>query len=101
MVEATQVYHPKVLNAIHAIAKYYARQEAKQQIRAQGQRVTDYAPKDISIMARALLLAKPEHFVERAKASIVVRDLAAAIEAKERRKAERKLQHSSNSEVRI
>ena len=71
---ATQLYHRKVLNAIDALARYYARQEAKRQIRARGQRVTDYDPKDISIMARALLLAQPEHFVERAKASAVVKD---------------------------
>jgi hypothetical protein len=34
--------------------------------------VTDYAPSEISIMARTLLLAEQEHFVERAKASAVV-----------------------------
>jgi hypothetical protein len=89
MVEATQLYHPKVLHAIDALARYYARREVKQQIRGRGQRVTDYVPKDISIMAKALLVTKPEHFVERAKASGVVRE----IEAKERRNAKRISKH--------
>ena len=97
---ATQLYHPKVLNAIDALARYYARQEAKRQIRARGQRVTDYDPKDISIMARALLLAQPEHFVERAKASAVVKDVEAKIAAQAARKAKRKSKHSINTEVR-
>ena len=90
MVEASQVYHPTVLHAIHALARYYAREEAKRQIRGRGQRVTDYAPKDISIMAQALLLAKPEHFVERAKASAVVKEVVAKIAAQAARKAQRK-----------
>jgi hypothetical protein len=47
--------------------------------------------------AKALLVTKPEHFVERAKASRVVRE----IEAKEQRKAKRKSKHLSNSEVRM
>ena len=93
MVEAIQPYH-KVLRAIDALMHYYARQEAKDQIRARNQRVTDYDPKDITIMARALLLTKPEVFMERAKASSVVRELAAEIEAKERRKAQRKSGHT-------
>ena len=44
-------------------------------------------------MAHALLLTKPEHFVERAKASGVVREIKAEIEAKERRKAQRRTGH--------
>ena len=40
MVEAAQFYHPKVLNAIRIIAKYYARQEAKEQICARGEKVS-------------------------------------------------------------
>jgi len=44
---------------------------------------------DISIMARALLLTKPQHFMERAKASSGLRE----IEAKERPKAQRRTGH--------
>jgi hypothetical protein len=90
MVEATRSYHPKVLRAIDALARYYAREEAKRQIRARGQRVTDYAPRDISIMAKALFVTKPEHFVERAKASAVVKEVVAKIAAQAARKAQRK-----------
>ena len=72
MVEATQAYHPKVLNAIHAIAKCYAREEVKHQIRARGQRVTDYVPREINIMANALLEERWEEFIAKAKASSVV-----------------------------
>jgi hypothetical protein len=75
MAEATQAYHPKVIHAIDAIARYYAHQQVKEQIRAPGQRVTDYAPKDISIMANALLEERWEEFIAKAKASSVVEEV--------------------------
>ena len=87
MVEAAQVYHPKILRAIDALARCYARQEVKQQIRARNQRVTDYDPRDILIMARALLHSRAEHFLERAKASTVVKEVEAKIAAQAARKA--------------
>ena len=90
MVEATPSYHPKVLRTIDALMRCYAIQEAKDQIRARNQRVTDYDPRDISIMARALLNSKPEVFLERAKASVVVKELEAKIAAQAARKALRK-----------
>ena len=90
MAEATQAYHPKVLRAIDALMRCYARQEVKDQIRARNQRVTDYDPRDISIMARALLNSKPDHFLERAKASSVVREVEAKIAAQAARKLARK-----------
>ena len=45
MVETTQAYHPKVFNTIRCLTGYYAREEAKHQIRARGQKVSDYLPK--------------------------------------------------------
>ena len=80
MVEGTPIYHPKVLRAIDALARYYARQAAKEQIRARNQRVTDYDPRDISVMARAL------H--GRARASSVVREVEAKIAAQAARNAQ-------------
>jgi hypothetical protein len=59
---ATPSYHPKVLRAIEALMRCHARQEVKDQLRARNQRVTDYDPRDISIMARELLQSKPEVF---------------------------------------
>ena len=64
MVEGTPIYHPRVLRPIDALARYYPRQAAKEQIRARNQRVTDYDPRDISVMARALLHTQPEHFMD-------------------------------------
>jgi hypothetical protein len=100
MVEATQAYH-KVLRTIDALMRYYAIQEAKEQIRARNQRVTDFEPKDISIMARELLHTKPEVFLERAKASSVVRELEAKLAVQAARKLARKSRVTSNSEVRM
>ena len=97
MVEAIQAYH-KVLRTIDALMRCYARQEVKDQIRARDQRVTDYDPKDISIMARALLHSQPEVFLERAKSSVVVKELEEKLAAQAARKAERKSKHSSNAQ---
>ena len=68
MVEATQAYHPQVIHAIRAIAKYYARENVKHH-RARGQRVTDYVPREINIMANALLEERWEECIAKAKAS--------------------------------
>jgi hypothetical protein len=43
--------------------------------------VTDYDPREIVVMARALLHSQPQHFVERAKASAVVKEVEAKIAA--------------------
>jgi hypothetical protein len=99
MVEAAPAYH-KVLRAIDAIMRCYALQQAKEQIRARGQRVTDYDPRDISIMARELLHSKPEVFLERAKVSAVVKEVEAKIAAQAARKLARKSQHLSNAQSR-
>src|SRR5262249_4151926 len=84
MAEATQAYHPQVIHAIRAIAAYYARERVKHQIRARGQRVTDYVPKDISIMANALLEECWEEFVAKAKASSVVEEVRQECARRER-----------------
>jgi hypothetical protein len=99
MVEATQAYHPKVLRTIDALMRCYARQEVKDQIRARNQRVTDYDPREISIMARALLHSKPEVFLERAKASAVVKEVEAKLAAQAARKAQRRNGHTLDRSV--
>jgi len=76
MVEATQTYHPKVFNTIRCLTEYHARAEAKRQIRA-GEKVSDYLPKDIVIMAHLLLVTRPQEFVDRAKASAIVKKVQA------------------------
>jgi len=97
MVEATQAYHPKVLRAIRCLAKYYAREETKEQIRHRGEKISRYALREINIMAHLLFVAEPQRFINRAKTSGVVTEIAAEIEAKERRRLERKSKHLSNS----
>jgi hypothetical protein len=101
MVEATQAYHPKVLTAIRVMADRYARDEVKRQIQASGARVSHYAAREISIMAHLLLEARPQEFIDRAKASAVVKEIAAEIAAKERRKLERKLKHLGNPQIAV
>jgi hypothetical protein len=44
---ATQDYHLKVLRTIHAMARYNAREETKRAIRARGEKISAYAPRDI------------------------------------------------------
>lgn len=70
MVETTQAYHPKVFNTIRCLTGYYAREEAKHQIRARGEKVSDYLPK-------LLLVTRPQEFVDRAKASAIVKKVQA------------------------
>jgi len=77
MVEATQAYHPKVFNTIRCLTEYYAREEAKHQIRARGEKVSNYLPKEIAIMAHLLLVTRPQEFVDRAKASAIVKKVQA------------------------
>jgi hypothetical protein len=91
---ATTIYHPKVLRTIEAVMRCHARQEVKDQIRARNQRVTDYDPRDISAMARTLLQSKPEVSLERARASVVVKELEAKLAAQAARKAQRKSGHT-------
>jgi hypothetical protein len=99
MVEATQAYHPKVLTAIRLKAERIAREEVEREIKGRGQRITDYLPKDIRIMALARLCSNPGHHVARAKASRLVALITAEEEAKERRKAQRRTGHTLGQSV--
>ena len=101
MVEDTQAYHPKVLRAIECIARDYAREEAKEQIRHRGEKISHYAAREINIKAHLLLVTDPQRFIDRAKASGVVREITAEIEVKERRKLERKSQVKCKAESHV
>ena len=59
------------LRMIYALSLFYAKNAAKAAIRAEGKRVTDYAPKDITRMASALLAENPSQFVAKAKSTFV------------------------------
>ena len=68
MVEATQVYHSKVLTAIRVIAERYAREEVKRQIRASGAKVSQYPSRDIARLALALPEERWKEFIAKASA---------------------------------
>ena len=50
---------------------------ARHQIRARGEKVSYYLPKDIVIMAHLSLVTRPQEFVDRAKASAIVKKVQA------------------------
>jgi hypothetical protein len=53
------------------LARHYVKEATKDRIRARGQRVTDFLPREITTMANELLLAEPGPFVARAKETLV------------------------------
>jgi hypothetical protein len=79
--------------ALVSLARYYARDAVKDQIRAKGHKLSHYAAKEIAQMADALLLSEPERFVARAR-----KVLAAEIERKLLRTFAQNSQHLSNSQ---
>jgi hypothetical protein len=81
------------------MAERYAREEVKQQIRAKGRKLLDYRSSDIGRMARELMASRGREFVEKAKASAVVRDIQEECERKEQRRLERKSKDKLNSKV--
>jgi hypothetical protein len=83
------------------MAQKYARDEVKQQIRAKGRKLLDYRSSDIGRMARELMASRGREFVERAKASAVVRAIQEECERKERRRLERNSRHKMNSQVAV
>ena len=56
------------------MAKYYAKEAAKDRVRARGHKLSQYLPKDVTRMAIELLMAEPERFITAAREAIV-RDL--------------------------
>jgi hypothetical protein len=52
------------------LALYYAKQEAKDQIAAKGQRLSQYLPKEITKMAHELVAQEPQRYIERARETI-------------------------------
>jgi hypothetical protein len=80
-------FRPQLLS----MSRYFAKEEAKDQIRAKGHKVTQYAARDISALADQLLLSEPERFVAQAR-----RTLAAEIERKLLRTFAQNSQHLSN-----
>jgi hypothetical protein len=52
---------------LYALARYYAREAAKDQIRARGERISAYLPRDVTVMAMQLLMEDPDRFFHRAR----------------------------------
>jgi hypothetical protein len=99
MVEAAQVYHPKVVHAIRALARYYAREETKRIIRARGEKIGAYLPKDIYRMGDELLEECWEEFSAKAEASGLVDEVRKECERKEQRRLERKSEYLRKKET--
>jgi len=59
-------YRPALLS----LARYYAKEEARRRIRARGEKLSHYLPKDITRMSFAILEEEPERFVARARETI-------------------------------
>jgi len=70
MAEAARAYHKRdaIPAAIATIARCEARDAIKAELKAQGHKLSEYAPRDITKLAQAYLAEHPEVF-----------DLAAAI----------------------
>jgi hypothetical protein len=91
MVEADQSYHvhlsddsrAQYARCIVTIARYEARKQIKQQIRAEGRKLSRVPAEEISAMASALVEQHREEFLARARASGVVRDELRRLWAKE------------------
>ena len=56
--------------AIACEARRLAKQEARRRIRARGEKLSHYLPKDITLMSFAILAEQPEPFVARARETI-------------------------------
>jgi hypothetical protein len=59
-------YRPALLT----LARYYAKEEAKRRMRAEGQKLSHYFPKDITRMSMTILEEQPERYVARARETI-------------------------------
>ena len=66
--------------ALWALTRMYAREAAKDAIRARGGKVSHYSAREIAVMADQLLMAEPGPFVARAKE--VIAEWIAADQAK-------------------
>jgi hypothetical protein len=85
-------YRPILL----ALTRYYAREAAKDAIRARGRKVSQYSAREIAVMADQLLMDEPEPFVARAKE--VIAEWIAEDQAKERRRLAHKSKVMSKEE---
>jgi hypothetical protein len=84
-----------LMRQILSLSRYYARDAVKDQIRAKGHKISQYAAKDINALADALILSEPERFVSRAR-----KDLAVRIERQLLRTFAQNSQVKCNAEVR-
>jgi hypothetical protein len=91
MVEANQSYHPQIVRTIIALALFEARKEIKRKIQSEGRVKLSRVPaRDITAMAKALVMERRDEFLAKAKASSVVQDELRRLQAKEERKRQRR-----------
>ena len=96
MDEANQAYHRKVAIAIIAIAMFEARKEIKRNIQREGKiKLCKVPVRDITAMAKAMVMERRDEFLAKAKASSVVQDEIQRLRAEEERKRQRQLERNS------
>lgn len=96
MIEANQAYHPQIVRAIVAVALYEARKEIKRNIQREGRiKLCKVPARDITAMAKAMVIERRDEFLAKAKASSVVQDEVRRLQAKEERKRQRQLERNS------
>ena len=103
MVEADQSYHPQIVRTIIAVALWEARKAIKRNIQREGRVKLCRVPvRDITAMAKAMVMERRDEFIAKAEASSVVQDEVRRLQAKEERKRQRQLErnskHLSNAE---
>ena len=75
MVEADQSYHPQIVRTIIAMAMFEARKEIKRNIQREGKvKLCRVPARDITAMAKAMVMERRDEFLAKARASSVVQD---------------------------
>ena len=106
MVEADQSYHPQIAGPTNHRGCALGGEEgdqAQHSARGFGSSWCRVPVRDITAMAKAMVMERRDEFLAKAKASSVVQDELRRLQAKEERKRQRQLErnskHLSNSEI--
>jgi hypothetical protein len=96
MIKASQSYHPQIVRAIIAVAMFEARKEIKCNIQREGRiKLCKVPARNITAMAKAMVMGRRDEFLAKAKASSVVQDEIRKLRAKEERKRQCRLERNS------
>ncbi len=97
MNETDKAYHRQVTIAIGCMAMFEARKEIRRKIQREGQvKLSQVPSRDITAMARAMVIERRDEFLAKAKPSGVVQDEIRWLKAKEERERQRALERNQN-----